>query len=231
MLSIQGYAAMTAGAALQPFLFTRRDVGPHDVLIAITHCGICHSDVHQARDEWGGSIFPMVPGHEIVGAVTQFHVGETAGVGCFVDSCRTCHACREGLEQYCEAGMLLTYNGRDKDGQPTQDGYSTTNCRGRELCTASPSGSVACGSRSALMHRHYNVLSAVSLGSRQISQAGSCGVRRARSYGRKDRQGVRHKSHRVKYNRTKKAGCDAIGSRRLRSYFTARDVYTATAAL
>ena len=132
MLSIQGYAAMTAGAALQPFLFTRRDVGPHDVLITITHCGICHSDIHQARDEWGGSIFPMVPGHEIVGtvtqigsAVTQFHVGETAGVGCFVDSCRTCRACREGLEQYCEAGMLLTYNGRDKDGQPTQGGYST----------------------------------------------------------------------------------------------------------
>ncbi len=132
MLPTNGYAAMTAKAALQPFSFTRRDVGPHDVLIAITHCGICHSDIHQARDEWGGSIFPMVPGHEIVGRVTQigksvtrFHVGETAGVGCFVDSCRTCPACREGLEQYCEAGMLLTYSGRDKDGQPTQGGYST----------------------------------------------------------------------------------------------------------
>ncbi len=132
MLPTNGYAAMTAKAALQPFSFTRRDVGPHDALIAITHCGICHSDIHQARDEWGGSIFPMVPGHEIVGriaqvgsSVTRFHVGETAGVGCFVDSCRTCPACREGLEQYCEAGMLLTYSGRDKDGQPTQGGYST----------------------------------------------------------------------------------------------------------
>ena len=132
MLPTNGYAAMTAKAALQPFSFARRDVGPHDVLIAITHCGICHSDIHQARDEWGGSIFPMVPGHEIVGRVTQvgssvtrFHVGETAGVGCFVDSCRTCPACREGQEQYCEAGMLLTYSGRDKDGQPTQGGYST----------------------------------------------------------------------------------------------------------
>ena len=132
MLPTNGYAAMTAKAALQPFSFMRRGVGPRDVLIAITHCGICHSDIHQARDEWGGSIFPMVPGHEIVGRVTQvgrsvtrFHVGETAGVGCFVDSCRTCPACREGLEQYCEAGMLLTYSGRDKDGQPTQGGYST----------------------------------------------------------------------------------------------------------
>ena len=132
MLSTQGYAAVTAKAALQPFVFERRDVGPHDVLIAITYCGICHSDIHQARDEWGDSIFPMVPGHEIVGTITavgnevkQFHVGETAGVGCFVDSCRSCHACREGLEQYCEAGMLLTYSGRDKDGRPTQGGYST----------------------------------------------------------------------------------------------------------
>jgi len=132
MLSTQGYAAMTAKAALQPFGFERRDVGPHDVLIAITHCGICHSDIHQARDEWGGSIFPMVPGHEIVGTITQvgsevkqFHVGETAGVGCFVDSCRTCPACREGSEQYCETGMLLTYSGRDKDGKVTQGGYST----------------------------------------------------------------------------------------------------------
>jgi uncharacterized zinc-type alcohol dehydrogenase-like protein len=132
MLSTQGYAAMTAKAPLQPFSFERREVGPQDVLITITHCGICHSDIHQARDEWGGSIFPMVPGHEIVGTITQagnavkhFHVGETAGVGCFVDSCRTCPACREGLEQYCETGMLLTYSGRDKDGKPTQGGYST----------------------------------------------------------------------------------------------------------
>jgi uncharacterized zinc-type alcohol dehydrogenase-like protein len=97
MLSTRGYAAMTAKAALQSFSFERREVGPHDVLITITHCGICHSDIHQARDEWGGSIFPMVPGHEIVGTVTQvgstvktIKVGERAGVGCFVDSCRTC---------------------------------------------------------------------------------------------------------------------------------------------
>src|SRR5574341_105803 len=131
MLATKGYAAMTAKATLQPFTFERRDVGPHDVLITITHCGICHSDSHQARDEWGGSIFPMVPGHEIVGSITQvgdavkkFRVGDRAGVGCFVDSCRKCTACQEGLEQYCETGMLLTYSGRDKDGKTTQGGYS-----------------------------------------------------------------------------------------------------------
>ena len=93
MLSTQGYAAMTAKAALQSFVFKRRDVGPHDVLIAITHCGICHSDIHQACDEWGGSIFPMVPGHEIVrivarvgSAVKKFKTNDRVGVGCFVDS-------------------------------------------------------------------------------------------------------------------------------------------------
>jgi len=132
MLPTTGYAAMTAKTPLTPFSFERRAVGSHDVLITITHCGICHSDIHQARDEWGGSIFPMVPGHEIVGTITQvgsavkqFTMGETTGVGCFVDSCRTCTACREGSEQYCETGMLLTYSGRDKDGRPTQGGYST----------------------------------------------------------------------------------------------------------
>jgi uncharacterized zinc-type alcohol dehydrogenase-like protein len=132
MLETKGYAAMTAKAALTPFSFERREVGPHDILITITHCGICHSDIHQARDEWGGSIFPMVPGHEIVGTVARvgaevktFKTGDRAGVGCFVDSCRSCASCREGLEQYCEKGMLLTYSGRDQAGHITQGGYST----------------------------------------------------------------------------------------------------------
>ena len=131
MLQTKGYAAKTAKAALTPFSFERRDVGPHDILITITHCGICHSDIHQARDEWGDSLFPMVPGHEIVGTVARigaevktFKPGDRAGVGCFVDSCRTCDACKEGQEQYCESSMLLTYSGRDEDGQVTQGGYS-----------------------------------------------------------------------------------------------------------
>ncbi len=132
MLPTRGYAAMAARAPLQPFFFERRDVGAHDVLIKISHCGICHSDIHMTRNEWGESIYPMVPGHEIVGTVSEIgsavkllRVGDRAGVGCFVDSCRTCSACREGLEQYCEAGMILTYSSRDKNGAITQGGYST----------------------------------------------------------------------------------------------------------
>jgi len=103
------------------------------VLIEILYCGICHSDIHQSRDEWGGAIFPMVPGHEIVGRVTRvgsqvkrFKVGELAGVGCFVDSCRVCASCKEGLEQYCENHLVLTYNGTEKDEKtPTYGGYSS----------------------------------------------------------------------------------------------------------
>ena len=131
MIPVKGYAAPEAKVALAPFKFERRDVGLHDVLIEIAYCGVCHSDIHQVRDEWGGSIFPMVPGHEIVGKitkigshVTKFKVGETAGIGCFVDSCRHCPSCLAGLEQYCDVGMVGTYNGRDKEGNPTYGGYS-----------------------------------------------------------------------------------------------------------
>ncbi|MDH5430095.1 MAG: NAD(P)-dependent alcohol dehydrogenase [Nitrospirota bacterium] len=131
MLSTKGYAAQQGGAVLGPFTFERREVGPNDVLIQIRYCGVCHSDIHQARDEWGGAIFPMVPGHEIVGTVEKvgaevkkFKVGDSVGVGCFVDSCRTCTSCTKGLEQYCETGMIFTYNGMDKNGQPTYGGYS-----------------------------------------------------------------------------------------------------------
>ena len=131
MPDTKGYAARDAHSPLEPFSFSRRPVGPRDVHIQIAYCGICHSDIHQARDEWGGSLYPMVPGHEIVGTVVQTGAevktvgrGETVGVGCFVDSCRTCAACAGGLEQYCETGAALTYNSRDKNGDPTYGGYS-----------------------------------------------------------------------------------------------------------
>ena len=129
----KAYAAHAAHAPLAPFELERRAPGPHDVQIEILFCGVCHSDLHQVRDEWGGSIFPMVPGHEIVGRVTavgeqvsKFKVGELAGVGCMVDSCRTCPSCQDGLEQYCETtGFVGTYNAREiGSGQPTYGGYS-----------------------------------------------------------------------------------------------------------
>src|SRR5437667_1549289 len=133
MLPTRGYATKGPTSILEPFKFERREPGPHDVLIEILYCGICHSDIHQARDEWGGSIFPMVPGHEIVGRVTRvgsqvkrFKTGELAAVGCFVDSCRVCASCKEGLEQYCEVHLVLTYNGTEKDEKtPTYGGYSS----------------------------------------------------------------------------------------------------------
>jgi uncharacterized zinc-type alcohol dehydrogenase-like protein len=133
MLPTRGYATKDPTSILEPFNFERREPGPHDVLIEILYCGICHSDIHQARDEWGGSIYPMVPGHEIVGRVTRvgsqvkrFKIGELAGVGCFVDSCRVCQSCKEGLEQYCEVHLVLTYNGTERDKKtPTYGGYSS----------------------------------------------------------------------------------------------------------
>jgi uncharacterized zinc-type alcohol dehydrogenase-like protein len=132
MLPARGYAAQTSRSPLKPFTFSRRDIGPEDVLIRIEYCGICHSDLHQARDEWGGAIFPMVPGHEIIGTavevgrdVTLIQRGHRVGVGCFVDSCRTCDQCRKGLEQYCDGPLVLTYNSLEKDGKtPTYGGYS-----------------------------------------------------------------------------------------------------------
>src|ERR1700709_405747 len=122
MIPVKGYAAQQVNIPLAPFKFDSPDPGPKDVVIDIQYCGVCHSDVHQVRNEWGGSIYPMVPGHEIVGRVTKvgdhvtnFKTGDLAGVGCFVDSCRVCSNCEAGLEQYCDNGMTGTYNGRERE--------------------------------------------------------------------------------------------------------------------
>jgi alcohol dehydrogenase (NADP+) len=133
MLKTRSYAAPSAGKPLAPFTIERREPGPQDVLIDILYCGVCHSDLHQARDEWGAALFPMVPGHEIIGrvskvgsSVTRFAVGDLAGVGCLVDSCRDCAPCREDTEQFCQRGAALTYNGTEMDRRtPTYGGYST----------------------------------------------------------------------------------------------------------
>ncbi|MFH8560704.1 NAD(P)-dependent alcohol dehydrogenase [Streptomyces sp. NPDC017988] len=130
--TVSAYAAPAPDAPLELTTVPRRAVGEFDVLIDIKYAGICHSDIHQARDGWGEGIFPMVPGHEIAGVVAEvgagvskFAVGDRVGVGCMVDSCRECENCRAGLEQYCVKGNVPTYNGLGKDGEPTYGGYST----------------------------------------------------------------------------------------------------------
>ena len=128
---VRGLAALSKNAPLTPYSFTRRELLPNDVAIDIKYAGICHSDIHQVREEWGGARFPMVPGHEIAGvvsaigsSVSKFAVGDLIGVGVFIDSCRDCSSCNQGLEQYCEKGMTPTYNGVERDGvTPTMGGY------------------------------------------------------------------------------------------------------------
>ena len=133
MLPTLSYAASSAKAPLAPYRFERRDPRDKDVVIEILYCGVCHSDLHTVRDEWGKGEYPIVPGHEIIGRVTavgkgvsKFKVGDMAGVGCMVDSCRECASCKEDLEQFCEKGATFTYVGKDRhDGSVTQGGYSS----------------------------------------------------------------------------------------------------------
>jgi uncharacterized zinc-type alcohol dehydrogenase-like protein len=133
MIKTLAYATTSATAPFGRWELERREPGPRDVQIEIAYCGVCHSDLHTARSDWPGTVYPLVPGHEIVGRVTatgsevtKFRVGDLAGVGCMVDSCRTCGSCREGLEQYCEGGMVLTYNSPDRHtGGVTYGGYSS----------------------------------------------------------------------------------------------------------
>ena len=132
MSTVAAYAVAFAGAPLERTTIERRPVGERDVMIEISFTGICHSDIHCARGELGRELFPMVPGHEIAGVVTaigenvtKFAVGDRVGVGCMVDSCRSCENCEAGMEQYCLAGLTPTYSGLDRTGEPTYGGYST----------------------------------------------------------------------------------------------------------
>jgi alcohol dehydrogenase (NADP+) len=132
MPTVQAYAAQSETSGVAPFPIERREPRADDVVIRIEYCGICHTDIHFVHNDWGMTLYPVVPGHEIVGqvtavgdAVTRFKPGDRVGVGCLVDSCRTCASCADGLEQYCEQGWVLTYNGRDlHDGMRTYGGYS-----------------------------------------------------------------------------------------------------------
>ncbi len=131
MIQSKGYAAQSSKEKLAPYQFQRRELLENDVLIEIQYCGVCHSDIHQVRNEWAGSKYPIVPGHEIIGVVRKigakvnnFSVGDRVGVGCMVDSCQSCASCRDHLEQYCEKGSISTYNSIDYHGEVTLGGYS-----------------------------------------------------------------------------------------------------------
>src|SRR5438034_7358800 len=134
-IATRGFATRSPEARFEPFNFVRRTPGPHDIVIDVDYCGICHSDIHQAKNEWPDfmpAMYPMVPGHEIVGRVSQvgsevskFAAGDVAGIGCFVDSCRECPPCKSGVEQFCQKGSAMTYNGTEMDRvTPTYGGYS-----------------------------------------------------------------------------------------------------------
>ncbi len=148
MLVCTGFGTEAATDKLGPMTFNRRDTGENDVKIDILYCGVCHSDLHFARNEWHFTVYPAVPGHEIVGRVaevgakvTGFKVGDTVGVGCMVDSCRTCSACKEGLEQYCETGQIGTYGGTEPViGGPTFGGYSSSIVVDKDFVLRIPAG-------------------------------------------------------------------------------------------
>ncbi len=201
MYKANGYAAHSATTPLCPFEFERRDPGPHDVRIDILYCGVCHSDLHTARGEWAGTVYPNVPGHEIVGRVaevgsevTKFKVGELAGVGCMVDSCRTCPSCQEGLEQYCEGpdGFIGTYNAPDKHtGGVTYGGYSTQIVvdeaftlrvpENLELAAVAPLLCAGITTYSPL--RHWNVQPGQKVGIVGLGGLGHMGVKLAAAFG------------------------------------------------
>ncbi len=201
MLKTAAYAAFSPTTPLAPHTIERREPGPHDVQIDIRYCGVCHSDIHQVRDEWGGSIFPMVPGHEIVGTVVRvgngagkWKVGDIVGVGCFVDSCRECEACREGEEQYCAEGMTLTYNAYERDRKtPTFGGYSTRITVNEDYVLRIPAGLplertaplLCAGITTYSPLRRFGVKAGDSVGVVGLGGLGHMGVKLARALGAK----------------------------------------------
>ena len=162
-MKVRGYAAMKAQASMTPWEFERRDLGAHDVSLDIKYSGICHSDIHQVREEWGPAIFPMVPGHEIAGivsqigsAVTKFKVGDRIGVGVFVDSCRKCASCLKGLQQYCIEGMTGTYNQLERDGKtPAMGGYANVMVINEDYAVTIPKNLSLDGVTSSLRWYHF----------------------------------------------------------------------------
>ncbi|MBX3561635.1 MAG: NAD(P)-dependent alcohol dehydrogenase [Sphingomonas sp.] len=200
MPAAKAYAAPSADAPLAPFAFERRELRPNDVAIDILYCGVCHSDLHQVRSEWDGTVYPCVPGHEIVGRVravgpevTKFKAGDLAAVGCLVDSCLACPSCAEGLEQYCEVGFVPTYNGTDKvTGENTLGGYSDSivvreefvlAIRHDEADLAAAAPLLCAGITTWSPLRHWNVGPGSKVGIVGIGGLGHMGIKLAKALG------------------------------------------------
>jgi uncharacterized zinc-type alcohol dehydrogenase-like protein len=200
MIDTKGYAVHSPTDEFAPFTFERRDPRPNDVVIAIRYCGVCHSDLHTARGEWGGTLYPCVPGHEIIGevravgnAVTRFSAGDIVGVGCMVDSCLSCASCQEGLEQYCERFFTGTYNGPTQDtGDNTYGGYSDTivvrqefvlNVRHREVDLAAAAPLLCAGITTWSPLRHWQAGPGKKVGVVGIGGLGHMGVKLAKALG------------------------------------------------
>jgi len=195
-----GYAAHDKSSPLVPYSFDRRDPGPSDVVVEIAYCGICHSDIHQARDEWGGSMYPMVPGHEIVGRVTavgkdvkKFREDDLAGIGVMVDSCKVCANCRADEEAYCQKGFVGTYNAKGYDGVLVQGGYSNNIvCHERYVHTLSPKFGDKLSAVAPLLCagittysplRHWGVTKGKKVGIVGLGGLGHMGLKFAHSFG------------------------------------------------
>lgn len=199
MLKTAAYAAASARSKLAPFIIERREPGPHEVLIDILYCGICHSDIHMVRNEWGSSIYPMVPGHEIVGkvvkagdGVSKWNIGDTVGVGCFIDSCRQCESCKDDEEQYCERGVMLTYNSYEHDSKTlTYGGYSTRITVGENYVLRIPRGIPQTGAAPLLCAgittysplRHFGVKAGDKVAVAGLGGLGHIGVKIAKAMG------------------------------------------------
>ena len=197
---------MQAKASLIPYTFERRAPVDNDVVIEIQYCGICHTDIHQVNNEWGGSSnYPMVPGHEITGTVTgvgpkvtRYKVGDRVGVGCFVDSCRKCGPCLKGLEQYCVEGPTLTYNSIERDGQTrTQGGYSNKIVVNENYLLHIPDNLPMDQASTAPMRWYHYVFSPNALESRSWEESCDSGLRRLGSYGSENSACFRRRSQRL----------------------------------
>ncbi|WP_348269932.1 NAD(P)-dependent alcohol dehydrogenase [Edaphobacter paludis] len=217
-----GYAAHDKKSPLVPFNFDRREPGPNDVVVEIAYCGICHSDIHQVRDEWGQSIYPMVPGHEIVGhvtavgsSVTKFKKGDLAGVGVMVDSCRICENCKAEAQPYCVKGMVGTYNARDYKGELTFGGYSNnivvdekyTFTISPKLNLAAVAPLLCAGITTYSPLRHWNVGKGKKVGVVGLGGLGHMGLKFAHSFGA---HVVQFTTSESKIEDAKKLGADEV---------------------